>query len=119
MCYILSQKNTMVFFWEMHVFLQFSWIGLFGAKWAFLHLENCDWQEVFLSKTTSIPQGRNVLDAAAANIDGFLRRDKCVSSTRLNGPIWNKVSLSQPWKMQVAGRVPFKNLLCSQREAIC
>jgi hypothetical protein len=28
---------------------------LFGAKTAYLHLENCDMQEVFLSKTNSIP----------------------------------------------------------------
>jgi hypothetical protein len=37
-----------------------------------------------------------VLDAATSNIDGFLWRDTCVSSTQLNRPIWNKVSLSTP-----------------------
>jgi hypothetical protein len=31
-----------------------------------------------------------VLDAAASNIDGFLSRDTCVSSTLLNRCIWYK-----------------------------
>jgi hypothetical protein len=30
------------------------WTGLFGTTRAFLHLENYDWQEEFLSKTMSI-----------------------------------------------------------------
>jgi hypothetical protein len=40
---------------------------------------------VLLSKTHSIPQGKNVLDAPASNTDGFfLLRDTCVSSSKLN-----------------------------------
>jgi hypothetical protein len=34
-------------------------------------------QKVFLSKTNSILTGKNVLDAADYNIDGFLWRDIC------------------------------------------
>jgi hypothetical protein len=37
-------------------------------------------------KSNSILQENNVLDAAAFNIDGFLWRDTCVSSTKLNRP---------------------------------
>jgi hypothetical protein len=44
----------MVFFWEIHVFLQLSWTGLFERKWDFLQFENSDLQEVFLLKTSSI-----------------------------------------------------------------
>jgi hypothetical protein len=40
-----------IFFQEIHVFLQLSWIGLFGTKSVFHHLENPKLQEVFLSKT--------------------------------------------------------------------
>jgi hypothetical protein len=42
------------FFQEIHAFLQLSWIDLFGTKWAFQHLQNSDWQEIFLSKRVSI-----------------------------------------------------------------
>jgi hypothetical protein len=37
-----------------------------------------------------------MLDAAAANIDGFLSRDPCVSSTQLNRSIGNKERLPLP-----------------------
>jgi hypothetical protein len=68
----------------MHVFLQIRWIGLYGANRAYLHLETPILQEVLPSKTI------HSLDAASSNIDGFLWRDTCVSSTRLNMPIGNK-----------------------------
>jgi hypothetical protein len=45
------------FFWQNHMFLLFSWISLFGIKWVFFHLETCDFQELFLSKTNSILTG--------------------------------------------------------------
>jgi hypothetical protein len=32
----------MVYFGKMHMFLQPSWIVLFGTKWAYVHLENYD-----------------------------------------------------------------------------
>jgi hypothetical protein len=35
-------------------------------------------------KLTQFSQGNNVIDIAASNIDGVLRRDTCVSSTQLN-----------------------------------
>jgi hypothetical protein len=37
-----------------------------------------------------------VPDAPASNLDGFLWRDKYVSSTQMNRPIWNKMCISPP-----------------------
>jgi hypothetical protein len=39
-----------VFFWQINVFHQLSWIGLFATKWAFLSLDNYDFQEALPSK---------------------------------------------------------------------
>jgi hypothetical protein len=47
-------------------------------------------------KLTLFSQGSNVLDAAASNIDGFLWREREVSSTPLNRTIWSKESLCPP-----------------------
>jgi hypothetical protein len=41
-------------------------------------------------KQTPVSQGNNVLDASASNIDAFLWRDTCVSSTQRNRPIGSK-----------------------------
>jgi hypothetical protein len=61
-----------------------------------VHLETPNLQEGFLTKTTHLSQGNNELEAPAPNIDGFLSRDKCGSSTLLNRPIWKTMSLFQP-----------------------
>jgi hypothetical protein len=45
---MLQLLTQMVFFGEMHVFLQLSWIELFGANRVYLHLENYHLQAVFL-----------------------------------------------------------------------
>jgi hypothetical protein len=63
-----------------------------------VHLETPNLQEGFLTKTTHLSQGNNELEAPASNIDGFLSRDKCGSSTLLNRPIWKTMSLFQPRK---------------------
>jgi hypothetical protein len=47
-------SNIDGFFGEINVFLQITWIGLFRTKRTYLHLENSEWQDVFLSKTNSI-----------------------------------------------------------------
>jgi hypothetical protein len=47
----------MVFFGEIHEFLQFRYIGLFKENRSYLHLETPNFQEVFLSKTNSILTG--------------------------------------------------------------
>jgi hypothetical protein len=46
-------------------------------------------QEVFLSKTNSILPGKEYARCSCSNIDAFLVRDTCVSSTQLNRPICN------------------------------
>jgi hypothetical protein len=70
---ILSKTNSIVrrnkvlnaaassihsFFWEEHVLLQLSRIGLFGANPAYLHLETPKLQGAFLSKTDTILNGK-------------------------------------------------------------
>jgi hypothetical protein len=47
-------------------------------------------------KLTQLSQGKNVLDDPASKADGFLYRETYISSTQLNRPIWNKMSLSSP-----------------------
>jgi hypothetical protein len=157
---MLLLLTQMVFFQEIHIFRPSSWIGLYETKWAFLHLQNYDLQEVYLSKTNSTlsetmcyklrlltqmvffaeihvflqlswihhleqpepistlktlicrqyffqklsqsAQGNNVLDAPSSNTDIFLWRNTCVSSSLLNRPI-----LEQVWPV-----CTFKNLSC-------
>jgi hypothetical protein len=86
----------MVYFGEIHVFLQLNRIDLFGTKRANLHLEKPKLQGVFLSNQTQFSQGNNVLDAPTSNIDGFLWRGTCVSITHLNRRIWRQQSLPPP-----------------------
>jgi hypothetical protein len=103
------------------VFLQLSWIILFGKKWAFVHFQNSDLQEVFPLKLTQFSQGNNVLDAAASNIDGILSRDTCVSLTQLNRTIWSTQSLLAPWSTKVAGCIHLKtnSTLTEKEHARC
>jgi hypothetical protein len=91
----------MVIFWEIHVFLQVSWIGLFGAKRAYLQLETflSSCRKYFFQKLSQFTQGKNVLDVPAFTTDGFLWRVTCVSSTYLNRSIWNKMNISSSGKV--------------------
>jgi hypothetical protein len=50
-------------------------------------------------KLSQYAWGNKVLDATACKTDGFLSRETCLSSTYLNRPIWNIMSLSPPWKL--------------------
>jgi hypothetical protein len=43
-------------------------------------------------KETQFSEGINGVDAASSNIDGFVRRNTCVSSTQLNRPFWSNMS---------------------------
>jgi hypothetical protein len=52
-----------------------------------------------LKKLTQFLWGNKALDAPAFNTDGFLSRDTYVSSTKLDRPIRNKMSLSPPSKL--------------------
>jgi hypothetical protein len=53
-------------------------------------------------KTKPISKRNNELDPSLSNTDVFLSRDKCVSSTQLNMPVWYKQSLTAPRETRVA-----------------
>jgi hypothetical protein len=86
---VFTDCNFHLLFGEIHVFLQLSWVGLFGANKAYLHFEIAKWQEILLSKTNSILKGKQCSRSPDSNTNGFLLRDKCVHSTQLNRPKWH------------------------------
>jgi hypothetical protein len=57
-----------------------------------IHVAGC----IPFKKLTPFSHGNNVLDAAASNVDSFLWKEICVSSTQMNRPIWSKQSPSPP-----------------------
>jgi hypothetical protein len=61
--------TQMLFYWETHAIPHFSWTGWFGAYRASLHLENYEFQGVFLSKSNSIITGKQCYRSST---DGFL-----------------------------------------------
>jgi hypothetical protein len=66
---------------EIQVFRQLIWIGLYGAKWAFIHSENFNLQELSFQNLTQVSHRKKVLGVPVSNSDGFLLRDTCVPST--------------------------------------
>jgi hypothetical protein len=83
-----SQKNNMldseasnqrVFFGEIHEFLKVSWMCPFAAYTAYFLLKHLRYRLYYFKKLTKFSQWNNVLDAAAAYIDGFFGRDTWVS----------------------------------------
>jgi hypothetical protein len=104
-----NASNIGVFLRDIHVSIQLIWIGLFGTKWSFLHLETCDLQAVFLSKSNSTLTGKQCARCSCIQHRQFSLRDTCVSSTHLNVLIWTKMSLSSLWTLCFAGNVPFRN----------
>jgi hypothetical protein len=86
--------TQVVFFQDNHVFLQISWIALFGTKRTYLYLEKPSCRKYSFQKLTKFSQGINVLDVPHSNIDAFRSRDTCVSSTQLNNTNWNKMFVS-------------------------
>jgi hypothetical protein len=62
----------------------------------FSPLKTLNGKQYSFLKLNKFSQGNNVLDAPASNVDSFLSRDTCVSSTQLNRSIWNKLSISPP-----------------------
>jgi hypothetical protein len=93
MLLLLTQK---VFLRETHVFLQLSWTGLSGANRYYPHLKHLSCRSIPWKKLPQFSQG---------NTTGCLWHDTCVFSTHLNRPIWNKMSLSPPWKLWFAGSI--------------
>jgi hypothetical protein len=116
MCSRILLLKPIVFFQEIHVFLQVNSIGLLVTKGAYLHLEKAKLQEVYVPKLTHFSQGTHVLDTAACNTFGLLFSDTCISSTEMNRPISNKEREHPPRNIQVSGAFAFKNYLNSHRE---
>jgi hypothetical protein len=50
-------------------------------------LKNLSCRKYSFTRLTQFSQGNNVLDDTCCNIDFFLSRDSCVSSTQMNRPI--------------------------------
>jgi hypothetical protein len=108
MAYIFQLLKWMVFFWEIYVFLTVCCICLFGTNKPISTLKTMICRNHTLQKLTQFSVGKNVLDTTASNRDGCLWRDTCVSPNQLNRPIWNKMSLSAPWKLRFSTTIPFK-----------
>jgi hypothetical protein len=58
-------------------------------------LKNLSCRKYSFQEVTQFLQWNNVQDALTSNIDGFFWRDSCVSSTELNSPTWEEMSLTQ------------------------
>jgi hypothetical protein len=100
--------TQIVFFREIHVFLQLNSIGLVETNRAYLHVEKAKLQEVSVPKLTHFLQGNHVLDTAACYTDGLPFSDTCISSTEMNRPISKKERQHPPWNIQVSGAFPSK-----------
>jgi hypothetical protein len=83
----------MVVFGELHAFPPLTWIGLFGAKRAYLHLESPNFHQVFLSKVNSVITEKQCSASFCFYTDGFPWRDTCVSWSKMNWWICSKISL--------------------------
>jgi hypothetical protein len=101
--------TQMVFFWEILVFLQLSWIALFEAKGANSTLKDLPFWKNFFQKLTQFSQGNKLLKSPASNRNVFRSRDTCISWTELNKHILGKMRLSSQWKLWFAGCILFKN----------
>jgi hypothetical protein len=87
----VAASNIVYLFSEISVFLQQGWIGLFGGKILYIHLESPKLQKVFLWKVIEFSQGNNVLAAASSKIDGYLESFMCFLN--LTKPLWRKQTL--------------------------
>jgi hypothetical protein len=57
---------------EIHVFLQHSYIGLFGTKLAYLQHEIVICSMYYSKNLTQFSQENNALNGAVSNIDGYV-----------------------------------------------
>jgi hypothetical protein len=62
-------------------------------------LRNPSCIKYLLQKLSYLSQGNNVVYVAASHMDGFLWGATCISSTQLNRPFQNKMSICQPRKL--------------------
>jgi hypothetical protein len=87
---MLLLLTHVVFFQEIHVILQLSWIGLLATNRAFSTMKILIWRKYLFQKLALFQQGNNVLDTSDSNTHGFLSRDTFASSSYLNKPVWKK-----------------------------
>jgi hypothetical protein len=109
MSLILLLLQPMVFFQDIYLFLQLRWIGLFGKKLAFVHLETSDLKDDFFQKLTQFSQWNNVLDYTASNTYVFLSRDTGFSSTMLVGLLGRRTAYLHLEKPKLQEVFLFKN----------
>jgi hypothetical protein len=86
---MLLLLTQMVFFVEIHMFLQLSFIGLFEQNKSFPILTNMIGRKYSFQKLTQFLQEDNVLDTAASYVDYFLCQRTCVFLPQLKTPIFS------------------------------
>jgi hypothetical protein len=114
----------MVFFGELHAFLPLTWIGLFWAKSAHLHLESPNFREVFLSKVNSVITEKQCAASFCFYTDDFLREIHVFLEVRWIGGSAAKWAFSI-WKTLVRRKYSFQKLsechgitMCSRRQPL-
>jgi hypothetical protein len=116
---MLLLLRQLVFYREILVFLQLTEMAYMEQNEPFSTLNILFCRKYFFQNLTIFTKVNNMVDASASNSNGILSRDTCVSSTELNRPICNKVSLSPPHRTKVAGSIPFKTRLSFSTETVC
>jgi hypothetical protein len=91
---MLLLLRQLVFYREILVFLQLTEMAYMEQNEPFSTLNILFCRKYFFQNLTIFTKVNNMVDASASNSNGFLSRDTCVSSTELNRPNCNKVSLS-------------------------
>jgi hypothetical protein len=70
---MLKLLTWLVFFGEIHVFLQVRPIRVFGANRAYLHLETLSCRKHSFQKLTQFSLGKDILDVPASNTMVFFQ----------------------------------------------
>jgi hypothetical protein len=87
---MLQILTYLVFFGEIHVFLQNSWIYLLEQAYPSSTLKLLSCRKYSFQKLSQFAWGNNVHGSHASHTGFFFSRDTCVSSSYLKSPIWNK-----------------------------
>jgi hypothetical protein len=77
----VAVSNILGFLWRHTCVSSTQLNRSFGANRAYFHLENIIIRKYSFKKVTQFSQGNNALSFPASNIEGFLWKDKHVSST--------------------------------------
>jgi hypothetical protein len=104
-----ADSNTVGFLWRDTCVSLSQLNSLFRQRQLISTFKTIICRKYSFQKLILFSLGNKVLDANASNTNGCLWRDTCRSSTQLNRPFCNKMSLSPPWKLWFSGSIPFKN----------